>query len=276
MKLKKINPCIVINSLVYFLLAYFLVAFLSNLVLIIIAKIVGFNAILSYNGFVLSGAKWTNDNIIAIYFFGNLTSLIMAFLFRRIYYIERKSTSKIKIFYLWLYIISISWFLGEIIVGVLFQTGIGAALIAFGVPFIFRLALAIVGILVLLFMGNNAQKQVMYSANSYLTSITAHKVGKFFVNQFLLPASFGFIVIVLFKLPNINQYNYVDLYMLLSIGFVIIGLFLRYGQVTSITFLSQGASKLVRPECRISYKPIVILVLVILIIRVGLMNGISI
>ena len=276
MNLKKINPCIVINSLVYFLLAYFLVAFLSNLVLITIAKIVGFNAVLSYNGFILSGAKWTNDNIIAIYFFGNLTSLIMALLFRRIYYIERKSTSKIKIFYLWLYIISISWFLGEIIVGALFQTGIGAALIAFGVPFIFRLALAIVGILVLLFMGKNAQKHVMHSANSYFTSIASHKIGLFFTNQFLLPTFLGFLVIVMFKLPNISEYNYVDLYMLLSIGFVVLGLLLGYGQLKSITFYSRNKNKLAKLECRISYKPIVLLIFVILIIRVGLMNGLSI
>ncbi len=276
MKLKKINPCIVINSLVYFLLAYFLVAFLSNLVLIAIAKIIGFNAVLSYNGFVLSGAKWTNDNIIAIYFFGNLTSLIMAFLFRRIYYIERKSTSKIKIFYLWLYIISISWFLGEIIVGALFHTGIGAALIAFRVPYIFRLALAIVGIIVLIFMGNNAQKHVMHSANSYFTSISSHKIRLFFINQFLLPTVIGFLVIVLFKLPNISEYNYVDLYMLLSIAFVVIGLLWGYGQLKSITFYSRNKNILAKPECKVSYKQIVVLLFVILIIRVGLMNGLSI
>ncbi len=275
MYLKKINPCIVINSLVYFLLAYFFVAFLSNLVLIAIAKFIGFDAILSYNGFVLSGAKWTNDNIIAIYFFGNLISLIMALLFRRIYYIERKSTSKIKIFYLWLYIISISWFMGEIIIGALFHTGIGAALIAFRVPFMFRFVLAIVGILVLLFIGKKAQKHVMHSANSYFTSITSHKIGVFFANQFLLPTVLGFLVIVLFKLPNISRYNYVDLYMLLSIGFVVMGLLLGYGQLKSITFYSRNSKKLLRPECRISYKPIALLVFVILLIRVGLMNGIN-
>ena len=275
MNLNKLTNCIVINSLTYFLLAYFVVAFSSNLFIILIAKLIGFDAVLSYNGFILTAGKWTNENIILIYFFGNLISLFLAVFFMRKYYINNRLRKKIKLLYLWIYIISLSWFFGEIIIGAIFQTGIGAALIAFEVPFFFRLLLSIICVAILVFLGIKTQHDVMYSANLYYPKLSVNKTGKYFVNQILLPALLGLLIIILLKLPNIGQYKFVDLYILLTILFFIIGVFYKYDKHKS--FLFKNTEKNISTnECSITYLPIIILLVLIILFRVGLNNGISI
>jgi hypothetical protein len=265
---------IVINSLVYFLLAYHVVVFSSNLFLIFLAKLVGFDAELFYNGLRLFGKKWTNDNIILVFFFGNLFSLIMALFFQRLYRLERKYQKGIKLFYLWVYIISISWFLGNIIMGAVFLTGVGAALIAFKVPLFLRIALAFITMFLLLYLGKKAQKHVKVSANLYTTSLSIKNMGYFFKYQVLYPVFIGLIIIVLLKLPNLGEYHYVDLLMLLSIGFFVVGLFFRIQDNQSIVFKSHGKNNELEIRYSIASIPMTILFLIIVILRIGLMNGI--
>ncbi len=275
MNLKKLTSCIIANSLTYFLLAYFIVAFSSNLFIILIAKLVGFDAVLSYKGFILTEGKWSNENIILVYFFGNLISLILAVFFLSKYYKIKYLRNKIKILYLWIYIISLSWFFGEIIIGAIFQTGIGAALIAFEVPFFLRLLLALIGIFTLVFFGIKTQLDVMYSANLYYPLLSSKKNVKYFVNQILIPGLLGLLIIILLKLPNLTQYKFVDIYMLLTILFFISGLFFKYNNHKSMYFNSTNKN-ITRNECSISYLPIIILVMLIFLLRVGLINGVSI
>ena len=278
MKYRKLDAVIVVNSLVYFLLAYYLVVFSSNLFIILLAKIIGFDAELSYKGFTLSGEKWSDNNIILVYFFGNLISLFMAIFFQRLYNIERKYTKRIKIFYLWVYIISLNWFMGEIIIGAIFKTGIRSALVAFHVPSFFRLLLALLGVFGLIYFGIKSQKHVRVSSNLYFTSLSSQKTIPFFIKQMLIPSLLGTIIIILLKLPNLGQYHYVDLYMiLLSIYLFIAGLFIRTGSLKSITFKSYKPNNntIANSKYNLSYTPLVILFLVLLILRIGLMNGIS-
>lgn len=271
MKINKLRNCIIINSLTYFLLAYFIVVFSSNLFIILIAKLVGFNAILTYNGFVLTDVNWTNENIITIYFFGNLGSLVLAIFFLRKYYMINNLRKNIKILYLWIYIISISWFFGEIIVGILFKTGMEAAFIAFGIPYFLRLLLAVIGIFALINSGKNTQKDVMYSANLYYTLLSEEKTKMYFFKQIILPALFGLIIVILLKLPNLSKYNYVDLYKILTIIIFIAGLFLKNRRKKSMYFKVSN-----KKECSVSYLLIIILITLIIFLRVGLNSGVQI
>jgi len=276
MDIKKVNGCIVLNSIVYFLLAYYFVIFSSNIFTIVLAKILGFNAKLFYHGFTLNGKKWTNDNIIIVYFFGNLITLLIAIFFQRLYSIERRYRKKIKIFYLWVYVISISWFLGNIIIGSIFLTGMGTALIAFSVPFFLRASLAVVSVILLLYLGKKSQKHIQVSANLYFQLLSSQKIVYFFINQILFPAMVGLFIIILLKLPDLAQYHYVDLFMLLSIGLFIIGLFINYSMLDSMFFVSNNKrNDLTENGCKIFYLPIIILITVVISIRLGLMNGVA-
>jgi len=61
LEIRKINRCIVINSLVYLLLAYFVVVLSTNLYTILLAKILGFKAELFYYGINISVTNWNSE-----------------------------------------------------------------------------------------------------------------------------------------------------------------------------------------------------------------------
>lgn len=272
---KSINVSITINSLVYFLIAYFIVILTVNLFSILLAKSLGFDAELFYHGFALSGKNWSNDGIILVFFFGNAISAVLAVIFERLYKKNRKYLVGRKIFYLWGYIISITWFLGNIIVGAFFNFGIGTALRALQVPIFLRLLLALGAVFLLLYLGNKAQKHVRISANLYYQELSDQNIGTYYINQIFLPALIGIATIILFKVPFLGYYLYLDLYVLLAISLFIAGLFYRYALSGTIIFKTRNPVRVNLPGSKekLYVVPIIILILVLMTLRIGLMRG---
>jgi len=129
----------------------------------------------------------------------------------------------------------------------------------------------------MLFLGKRAQKHVRVSANLYYPKLSGRNFGNFIVQQVVLPATFGILIIILLKIPYLGLYNYVDIYLLLTIIFFIAGLFYKHKSHGEITFKTRDKDgvKLERKTCGISYFPMFIMFLVLAIIRLGLMNGVS-
>ncbi len=272
-KIDKFNICIVINSLAYFLIAYYLVVFTFNLFSMVLASWLGFDVELFYYGYVWSGNEWTTDYTIIVFFAGNALTLLYAFLFERLYTKQRKYTKGIKMLYLWIYLIAIMWFLGNIIVGSIFNFGIGAALRAYRIPFFLRAILAAISIGSLMFLGTKAQKHVRVSANLYYKKLTKKAFIGFLLQQIVMPTIIGIIIIILLKIPVVDMYNYADIVLLFTMGFFIVGLFYNYNKHVSITFKNQGVDKMANKECNISYLPFVIAIIILGVIRIGLMDG---
>ena len=277
LKPSKFNICVVINSLVYFLIAYYLVVFSFNLFSMSIAKLLGFDVELFYYGFTWSGQEWTTDYTILVFFIGNLLTLVIAVLFERLYRKQRKYAKGIKILYLWIYLIAVIWFLGNIIVGAFFNFGIGAAIRAYRIPFFLRLILAMIAIYSMLFLGKKAQKHVRISANLYFPKLSGRNFGGYLLQQIVLPAIFGILIIILLKIPYLGLYNYVDVYLLLTVVFFIAGLFYKFDSHGSITFKTRGKDGVVldRKRCNLYFFPMFIMFLILALVRLGLMNGIS-
>ncbi|PIQ29650.1 MAG: hypothetical protein COW63_12040 [Bacteroidetes bacterium CG18_big_fil_WC_8_21_14_2_50_41_14] len=273
----RFNRCIVINSLVYFVIAYYLVVFSFNIFSCFLTSWLGFDVELYYYGFTHSGKKWTTDYILLVFFVGNAFTLVTAVLFEYLYRKQRKYFKGVKLLYLWIYLISLIWFLGNIIVGAFFNFGIGAALRAYGIPFFLRLILAIIAVAALLFFGYKAQKHVCVSANLYLPKLSGTNVTSFFINQMVLPILLGLVVIILLKIPHLGMYYYVDIYLLLSFVFFIAGLFYQHKSLNSIRFKTHSDDKkqLKTKNCELSYFPMVVMVIILALVRLGLMNGIS-
>ncbi len=275
---RKLNICIVINSLIYFLIAYYFVVFSFNLFSMILTKSLGFDVELFYYGFTHSGKEWTRVDIILVFFLGNAYTLVLAMLFERLYRKQRRYTKGIKILFLWIYLIAIIWFLGNIIAGAFFNFGIGAAIRAYRIPFFLRLVLAIIATYTLFYLGRNAQKHVTVSANLYYPKLLGRDTGNYFLYVTGLPIVFGLLVIILLKLPYLARYQYVDLYVLFTVVFFLAGLFFRYKSYGSVTFKTHGPDKykIRRSNCNIAFIPMFFLFLVLAAVRIGLMNGVSI
>ncbi len=276
-KFDKFQVCVTINSLVYFLIAYYFVVFSFNAFSMVIASWLGFDVELFYYGYVWSGREWTSDYAILVFFVGNSITLVFAVLFERLYRKQRKYARGIKMLYLWIYLIAIMWFLGNIIVGSIFNFGIGTALRAYRVPFFLRAILAMVSIFALLYLGYKAQKHVRVSANLYFPKLKQTAFRGFLVQQVVLPTLIGVLVIILLKIPYVAMYNYADILILLTMIFFIGGLFYKQNQQGSIIFKAHGVGDTSqnRKFCKISYFPMIIMFIVLVLVRIGLMDGLS-
>lgn len=270
------NICIAINSTAYFLIAYYFVVFTFNLFSMLIASLLGFDVELFYYGYTWAGARWSTGDIILVFFVGNAYTLLTALIFEYLYRKQRRFIKNIKLLYLWIYLISIIWFFGNIIVGAFFNFGIGTALLAYGVPFILRLLLAGVAISALLFFGYRSQKHIKVSANLYYQKLSKRITKRFTFYQIVLPVIMGLVIVLLLKIPHLAMYNYVDILVLLSFLFFIAGLYiyLIYSNKESISFKSHN-SQGNRSSCNLNFFTIIIAIIVILTVRIGLSYGLS-
>lgn len=277
LKFDKFKVCVTINSLVYFLIAYYFVVFSFNLFSMVLVNRLGFDVELFYYGFVWSGRKWTTDYVIFVFFIGNSLTLLYAVIFERLYRAQRKYVRGVKLLFLWIYLISIMWFLGNIIVGSIFNFGIGAALRAYRVPFILRAFLAVVSISVLVYLGYRAQKHVRVSANLYYAKLSKRASNGFIFQQIVIPTIIGILIIILLKIPYLYLYGYADIVLLLTMLFFIAGLFINKKKQSSITFKTRGIGSIQHntKRCNIAYFPMIIMIVVLLLVRVGLMEGLS-
>jgi len=276
-KFDKFNICISINSLVYFLIAYYIVVFSFNAFSMVLANSLGFDVELFYYGYVWSGKEWTTDYTILVFFVGNALTLLFAVIFERLYRNQRKYAKGIKLLYLWIYLIAIMWFLGNIIVGAVFNFGIGAAIRAYRIPFFLRVILAMIAIVSLLYLGYKAQKHVQVSANLYFPRLSNKIFKRYLTHQIVIPTFLGILIIILLKIPYVGMYNYADVVLLFTMVFFIVGLFYKRKQQTSIAFKTRGVDAVAHnsQRCSISFFPVIIMFIVLALVRIGLMDGVS-
>lgn len=276
LKPNKFNLCITINSLAYFLIAYYFVVLSFNIFSMFLAKLLGFNVELFYYGFTWSGQEWQTEDTILVFFVGNLLTLVIAILSERLYRNQRKYSKSIKIFYLWVYLISIMWFLGNVIVGAFFNFGIGAAIRAYSIPFFLRLVLAMAAIYALLYLGKKAQKHVQVMANLYFQKLLRRNIRIYFFHQIVLPIILGIVIIILMKIPYHGLYKYVDIYLLFTFVFFVTGLFFKHSYLDSIEFKSRDSDTSTQKakRCKFYIVPIIVAIVILATVRIGLMEGI--
>jgi len=284
MKKNSFGNCIIFNSTVYFVMAYFFVVFSYNLFAIWISTTwFGFDAKLFFHGFEMTGAAWNRDNTVLIFFFGNSITLLIGFVFDWLYQRQRRYKRGIKMFYMWVYIIAYSWFLGNVMAGALFNFGIGTALLAFRVPFFLRLTLSVLSILTLFFIGHRAQKGIKVSANLYYKRLAKGAINGFLLNQIVYPALIGIAILALYKIPNISEYYYMDWLVLSSLVFYILGLFIKQKNRSSIIFKNRSVKgddddndyHQNNKSCKVQVIAVVAFLIVVLGMRIGLDPGIA-
>ena len=273
------NRCIVINSTIYFVMAYLVVVFSYNLFAIWIATYwFGFDAELFWHGFALKG-KWSRGEMVIVFFFGNSITLLLGFIFDRLYRKQRRYKRGIKLFLMWGYIIGYAWFFGNFIVGSLFNFGIGTALRAFGVPFIVRAFFALVASLLLIFVGYRAKKGILVSANLYFKKLSKERINSFLRHHILYPALIGTAVLVIYKIPKIDEYYYMDWLTMLSLALYIGGLFLNNKHKNSLIFKSHTRNRHDHSKrnrtCNLQVIAVVVFFIIVLGMRIGLNNGVS-
>lgn len=225
----KASSVIIVNSLVYFLLAYFFVITLSNVFSILLGKISGFDGTLYYYGFVLheQSSRWSGGNIFLIYGLGIGITLFTGILSERWYRAICHDHIKAKLFILWVSIISFTWFFGNVIVGSFINFGIGAAMRAVSIPFIVKIIIAIIAVGALTGIGYYLQTHILISSNMYYREFSKSKFKNFLLVQIIIPAIVGITIVMFYKYPHSAEYQYMDLLCLLPVLFLALGSFIE-------------------------------------------------
>lgn len=262
---------IVINSLSYFMLAYVAVVILTNSFSILMANIEGVNGVLYYYGFdVLNiDRSWSTELTFLVFFMGIGFSFALGLLFERIYKLRRKHTSHLKMFYLWAYILSFTYFFGNVIVGAFFYFGTGVLFEAFSIPVLFRIVAGVVAIGALVYLGIYSTRGFLISLNSYQTFIERTEFKWFLKAQLLYPFILGSVLIFFLKIPHHNDFFMLDTLVWFTLVIPVVTIFLNLNSQPSIRFKRKDL------QIRIFSLPILVFLIIILLYRFGLISGLE-
>lgn len=229
---------IVFNSFVYYMLAIFTVLLSSNAFALLLGKYNDFSGKLFYHGFLIQprDGHWSHDDISLIFMFGTIFSLFFAILFERIYKWRRGRRGNIKLYFLWCYIIAITWFLGNIIVGAFSNFSVGAVLDVMRIPMAIRIMLAIAVIILLFFLGRFSRKHVLISWNMYFKHLHSDKNFYMVKAQLLFPAILGIMAYFIYRTPHQADYQFRDALVHMTVFIFILGVFWGTLQPSSIGF----------------------------------------
>ena len=103
---------VTLNSLIYFLLAYYSVILLTNGFSLLLAKLYGYNGTLYHFGVILDIKEWQwSDNFVfLIFFLGTAFPLLLGIIAAKKYRKIRRRSCNYKMFFFWAYLISFSYF----------------------------------------------------------------------------------------------------------------------------------------------------------------------
>jgi Ca2+/H+ antiporter len=146
-----------------------------------------------------------------------------------------------------------------------------------------RAALSLLSILALFFIGHRAQKGIKVSANLYYKRLAKGAINEFLLNQVVYPALIGIAILIIYKIPNIDEYKYMDWLVLSSLVFYILGLFIKQKNRSSIIFKNRDVKgdsdendyHQNNKNCKIQVLAVIAFFIVVLGMRIGLNAGVA-
>jgi hypothetical protein len=261
---------IVINSLSYFMLAYITVITLTNFVSILLAKTENVKGILYYYGFNLFDIQqgWSKELTFLVFFFGIGFSAVIALLFEWVYKRLRKYSIHNKLFFLWGFFLGMVYFLGNVLVGAFFYFGTGVVFTDFNIPVLFRILTGIGALILLIYLGVFVTRSFLISLNCYVSDVNKQEYQWYMKAQLLYPFILGTVLILILKIPHHNEFFLLDTLIWLTGIVPVIAVFLKLSGQQSFHFRNKNV------KIEVFYGPLTAFIILVLIYRIGLTNGI--
>ncbi|MEI6898779.1 MAG: hypothetical protein WCL00_02780 [Bacteroidota bacterium] len=265
------------NSVVLYLITYFIAYFTYQAVVMFVASRFGLNSIFYFYEVAFpagnNSSLWSSFNIILITFSGPFISLLLG-----LYYLLLKARKEEikgleKLFYLWLAYHSLNFFLGAFSAGVITKNGLGYVIGWTYMPTVLKFSLSIVFLFGMGLVGFFNSNIFLESSNSiFWTQPQQRPVLVLFGG--LLPWAFSVIFLFVLKYPpvipqheNIIQYEAI---MYVTMVFFIAPIFVNMTAKPNFDITSRKAK-----GRRINIVYIVILVIILVAFRAGLDTGFS-
>ncbi len=252
---------IFLNSLFYFLCAYFILFFISRMSVAFSASAFNIPVRIYYDkiDYLVRSSDWASDSVTVVFGTGPLLCLILGLVLLIIFTKVATENGMLRILLIWLAILSIVSFLGEIAVGALMNQGFGYVIMYMFIMDTGKLVLTILGGILLFFSGVVLSRTLLFTANIYLTDIKGLEKTKFVIYQYVFPYLAGILLLQIIELPAISWFS--TLVRLCGIIFLI-PVLSRSANIQDIYFEEEI------PEFKISWKAALSALAFLLIYRV--------
>lgn len=197
------------NSTVLFLLSYLVLFIINQLVTAISGRFFDYPVIVYYWEvyFNISPEAWYHDSVRTIFSSGPLLLFILGIISLIIYSNIREMTMNFKLFFLWSYLQGINMLFGSLLIGTLFETGVGHVISWMYIMDTGRVMYSIISIFILLIAGIIAVKSFLISGNAYFNEITAANRGFLIRSQVIVPYVIGNVILILLRQPKFMFYE---------------------------------------------------------------------
>jgi hypothetical protein len=263
---RKLFFIISFNSTVLFLLSYFTLFIASQAITVITAGFFNYPVILYYYDiyFNISEESWYHDSVKTIYSSGPLIIFVVGLVFLILYSNVREFGGRFKLFFLWGFLHAVNMFFGALLVGTLFDTGVGYVVSWMYIMDTGKLMYSTISIFFLIIAGILSTKQFLISGNSYFTDINKDNRTSFIIGQVVMPYILGNIFLVIIRQPRFLFY---DTFIAMTLLIPILAILASYRSYHELYF--EDEEKI----ARISWKSLAALFALVLYFRVILEFG---
>jgi hypothetical protein len=232
---RKLFILISLNSTVLFLLAYFVLFFLSQAITVLAASFFNYPTIIYYYEiyFNIDADAWFQDSVKTIFSAGPLVIFVIGISFFIIYNNIRESTGPYKLFFLWGFLHAVNMLFGALLVGTLFETGVGHVISWMYIMDTGKVLYSIISIFLLVIAGLLSTKQFLISANTYHNEMNKFNRNSFIVSQVFMPYLAGNAFLLLLRQPRFVFY---DTFTVLILLISIIPVLLSYRSFNELYF----------------------------------------
>jgi len=218
---------IFLNSLSYYLTAFYFMYLLSQLSTAIAALQYDYSSRLYYHKLVytIDSYSWTSDAVKLLYSIGPVISMFFG-VFALIAFINMyDDRGRYKMFFVWCWVHGMIWVFGAFLAGTLLDKGFGFVIMYFYLQDTAKLLITMFALTLLLLAGVFSTRWLLFTGNSYFNQINEHNRAFFTFSQIIMPTVAGTAIIIISKIPRITYY---ELFVLLSSLIFMVPTLLRF------------------------------------------------
>lgn len=257
---------IAFNSLLFFLLAYFIISFIEKLGMAFTAMHFDYQTVLYYYKveYLVDYDDWYADSVKAIFASGPVLAVIVATLVLILYSKVYLEDGVMKLLLLWGMFHGFNSILGGALIGALTGKEFGYTIMYLYYSDTGKLVIALLVLLIMVVLGSSSVKFWIFSANTYFNFSLPAKRQVFIVSQVLIPYLLGSGIIFLINQPKLTVYN---LLVNLSLIFMLLPVLLlsRYHQEY---YFDEKKKRI-----KLSIRTLLVVLVVLALYRIGLGYG---
>lgn len=235
-----------INYTAFFISSFAIAYFIYNASTVLVA--LAFHIKTTWSGagitFNVSELEWLKQVVVSVRLIPPIIVAAFSFIFYRIYRLNKRKAGMTKAFWLWCYLNSANFALGNIVVGIATNTGVWEGLQAQRVAPIVHVFIAIFCIILMLVIGYKAGRPFLLSANS---RELIKKDNKFHFVFFavILPWLLGTVQFLIIEWLAGGQVNF-GIY--LSMGLMLTPIINSYAAYTEISLVKDRHKRIIMAE----------------------------